>query len=326
MEIPPEILQSLIELGFTKYEVLTYWTLLVYGPSTAKEISIRSGIPYNRVYDTISSLKVRGFVTEIEGNPKVYAAYSPRIAFLRFKKELDEISEKLEKAISEVKREERCRPSIWRSHDFEEAIEMFKETLESSENEVIVVTPSEFFKSIRETLIGILDRGVTLSLYIDKVPDISDFEGRGNFFLRRFTKFNHLIGLADGKVVATIQNVSFMPPSPPSFKSTFKEIIFSQYSLTLEIFKESSLEVEQIMNPQDIRFFAVFHAADFVKRHLPSSTIFSEIVGRNVKTGEVEKLYGKVVGYTLSFREGVNNIQIETEKGIVKGRGNVRGN
>lgn len=109
-----------------------------------------------------------------------------------------------------------------------------------------------------------------------------------------------------------------MPPSPPSFKSTFKEIIFSQYSLTLEIFKESSLEVEQIMNPQDIRFFAVFHAADFVKRHLPSSTIFSEIVGRNVKTGEVEKLYGKVVGYTLSFREGVNNIQIETEKGIVK--------
>ena len=64
MEIPPEISHALSEIGFTKYEILTYWTLLVYGPSTAKEISTKSGIPYNRVYDTISSLKLRGFVTE----------------------------------------------------------------------------------------------------------------------------------------------------------------------------------------------------------------------------------------------------------------------
>ncbi len=318
MEIPPEIAQALSEIGFTKYEILTYWTLLVNGPSTAKEISSRSGIPYNRVYDTISSLKIRGFVTEVDGNPKVYAAYSPRIAFFRFKRELDGIMRKLEEALKKAKRDEEHRPSIWRSRDFEEALEMFKETLESARKEVIVVTPSEFFGNIKEDLVEVLDRGVTLSLYTDRVPDLSEFKGRGNLFVRIFGKLNHLIGMADGREVVTIQNVSFMPKSPPSFKSTYREIIFSQYSLILEIFKESTLEFEEITNPRDIRFFAIFHAADLARRHLHEGTIIGEIVGKNVKTGEVEELQGTVVGYTFSLKEGINNIHLETERGLVK--------
>jgi len=317
MEIPPEISHALSEIGFTKYEILTYWTLLVYGPSTAKEISTKSGIPYNRVYDTISSLKLRGFVTEIEGTPKVYAAYSPRIAFFRFKKELEDIMKKLEIELNNVKKEER-RPAIWRSRSFDEAIEMFRESLYSAKNEVIVVTPSEFFETIRKDLIKTLERGVTLSLYIDKIPDLSEFRGKGNFFVRQFYKLNHLIGMTDGKEIVTIQNVSFRPSSPPSFKATYPEIIFSQYSLIIEIFKESSLEVEEIVNPQDIRFFAMFHAADFVKRHINDRTLIAEVIGRNLKTGEIETIHGNVIGYTLSFKEAVNNIHLETENGVVK--------
>ena len=317
MEIPPEILHALSEIGFTKYEILTYWTLLVYGPSTAKEISTKSGIPYNRVYDTISSLKLRGFVTEIDGTPKVYAAYSPRIAFFRFKKELEDIMNKLEIELKNVKKEEQ-RPAIWRSRSFDEALEMFRESLYSAKNEVIVVTPSEFFETIKKDLIKTLQRGVTVSLYIDKIPDLSKFRGKGNFFVRQFYKLNHLIGMTDGKEIVTVQNVSFRLSSPPIFKATYPEIIFSQYSLIIEIFKESSMEVEEITNPQDIRFFAMFHAADFVKRHINNGTLIAEVVGRNIKTGEIEKLYGNVVGYTLSFKEAVNNIHLETEKGVVK--------
>ncbi|MCO6040254.1 HTH-type sugar-sensing transcriptional regulator TrmB [Thermococcus alcaliphilus] len=317
MEIPPEISHALSEIGFTKYEILTYWTLLVYGPSTAKEISTKSGIPYNRVYDTISSLKLRGFVTEIEGTPKVYAAYSPRIAFFRFKKELEDIMKKLEIELNNVKKEEQ-RPAIWRSRSFDEAIEMFRESLYSAKNEVIVVTPSEFFETIREDLIKTLERGVTVSLYIDKIPDLSEFKGKGNFFVRQFYKLNHLIGMTDGKEVVTIQNATFDSIGPPSFKSTYPEIIFSQYSLIIEIFKESTLEKEIISNPKDIRFFAMFHAVDFVKNHLKNRNIYAEITGKNLESGRLETLTGRVVGYTLSLREAVNNIHLETENGVVK--------
>ena len=317
MEIHPEILHTLSEIGFTKYEILTYWTLLVHGPSTAKEISTKSGIPYNRVYDTISSLKIRGFVTEVEGTPRIYAAYSPRIAFFRFKKELENIMVKLESEIKKFKREEQ-KPAIWRSQSFEEALEMFRETLRSAKNEVIVVTPSEFFEDIQSDLLKTLEKGVTVSLYIDKIPNLKGFEGVGNLFVRQFYKLNHLIGMADSKEVVNIQNISFRPTLPPSFKATYPEVIFSQYSLIIEIFKESSLEKEYLPNPQDVRFFAMFHAADFVKRHIESIPIMAEVIGKNVKTGETETLHGNVVGYTLSFREAVNNIHLETENGVIK--------
>ncbi|ASJ01124.1 TrmB family transcriptional regulator [Thermococcus gorgonarius] len=317
MEVPPQLAQALNGIGFTKYETLTYWTLLVYGPSTAREISSKSGVPYNRVYDTISSLKRRGFVTEVEGKPKVYVAYSPRIAFLRFKRELDEIMAQFEEALKDVKREEE-RPAIWRSRDFEEALEMFRESLSSAENEVIVVIPSEFFDPIKEDLIGTFERGVTVSIYTDETPDVSEFKGHGNLFLRRFYKLNHIVGMVDGREVITVQNVAFNPRNPPAFKSTYPEIIFSQYSLIIEIFKESKLEKEVLKNPSDLRFFAMFHAADLVKRHLKDSQINAVIWGKNVKTGKEEILQGMVVGYTLSLKEAINNIHVETERGVVK--------
>ncbi|MFA4700426.1 HTH-type sugar-sensing transcriptional regulator TrmB [Pyrococcus kukulkanii] len=318
LDIPPKILYALSEMGFTKYEILTYWTLLVNGPSTAKEISTLSGIPYNRVYDTISSLKLRGFVSEIDGNPKVYAAYSPRIAFFRFKKELEKVMEELERAIKDIRRKENQRPAIWRSKDLEEGLEMVRETLKSAKNEVIIVTPSEFLKQIVDDVIEVLERGTTVSLYIDKLPQNLKVKDVGNLFIRRFSKLNHLIGMADGKEVVTIQNVSFRPKRPPSFKATYPEIIFSQYSLIIEIFKESELIFENIANPHEIKFFAMFHAADFVRRYLKTSDIFARIIGKSIETKEDREILGRVVGYTLSFDSAVNNIHVETEEGVVK--------
>ncbi len=316
MKIAADIAHALNEIGFTKYEILVYWTLLVYGPSTAKEISSRSGVPYNRVYDTISSLKGRGFVTEIKGAPKVYAAYSPRIAFFRFRRGLDMLLRKLEEEVKRAKTEEQ-RPGIWRSQDLREALEMFRESIGSAKNEIVVVTPGEFFKGIVEDLNEALGRGITVSIYTDKIHSDGLKLEAGNFFVRYFYKFNHLVGMVDGREVINIQNISFMPEMPPSFKATYPEVIFSQYSLIMEIFKESKLEEENLSNPSEIRFFAMFHAADFVKRHLNEAPINAEIIGRNIKTGEIERLWGPVVGYTLSLNEAINNILIETEKGVL---------
>ncbi|AIU69493.1 TrmB family transcriptional regulator [Thermococcus eurythermalis] len=317
MEIPSNLMQALSEIGFTKYEILTYWTLLVYGPSTAKEISTKSGVPYNRVYDTVSSLKARGFVTEIEGSPKVYAAYSPRIAFLRFKKELETIVEQLEKALRDVKRDDH-RPAIWRSRSLDEALEMFREAIDSAENEVIVVVPSEFWGQLEEDLLRTFERGVTLSVYTDKAPDPSKFRGRGNLFVREFQRLNHIIGMADGKEVVAVQNAAFKSKNLPAFRSTYPEIIFSHYSLIIEIFKESALRLEVINNPDDLRFFAMFHAVDFASRHLKDRRLMATIRAKHVETGKEETISGLVVGYTLSLREAINNLHVETEGGIVK--------
>ncbi|HIP89110.1 MAG TPA: TrmB family transcriptional regulator [Thermococcus paralvinellae] len=318
MEISEKVLAMLTRLGFTKYEVLTYWTLLVYGPSTAKEISEKSGIPYNRVYDTIASLKARGFVSEIESSPRVYVAFSPSIAFLRFKKEVDNIKKQLEKELKKVKVKEEERPGIWRTKDLDEAVEMIKESLDISEYEVILVAPEKFLEKIEGNIKNALKKGVTVSLYTEERIDLSDFAKIGNLFVRKFHRLNHFIGMFDGREVIDIQNIGFRPRNPPSFKATYPEIIFSQYSFIREAFKGSTLILESIKRKDNLRFFTTFHAVDLIRRHLNDSNIYAEIIARNLTTGEFEELRGRIVGYTIAMEEGIDNFDLETDKGIFK--------
>jgi len=318
MEVSGKVIRMMTNVGFTKYEVLVYWTLLVYGPSTAKEISERSGVPYNRVYDTIASLKARGFVSEVDSSPKVYVAYSPRVAFLKLKRDIDAIKEELERELKRVKKSPEERPGIWRAKDLDSALEMVIESLENSSYEAILVAPEKFLERLEASIKDALKRGVTLSLYTGESIDLSDLARLGNVYVRKFHRLNHFIGMFDGREVIDIQNIGFHPRNPPSFKATYPEIIFSQYGFIREAFKESELILEGIKNPNDIRFFTTFHAVDLIKRHINEGDIYAKVVGRNLSTGEIEELEGKVVGYTVALEEGIDNFDLETEKGVVK--------
>ncbi len=318
MEISEKVLTMLTRLGFTKYEVLTYWVLLVHGPSTAKEISERSGIPYNRVYDTIASLKSRGFVSEIEGSPRVYVAFSPSISFMKFKKEVDEIRQKLDEELKKVKVKKEERPGIWRTKDLEEAVEMVRESINESQYEIILVAPEKFLEKLESSIKTALKKGVTVSLYTEEKIMLSTLSGIGNLFVRKFHKLNHFIGMFDGKEVIDIQNIGFRPRNPPSFKATYPEIIFSQYSFIREAFKESTLILEEIKRSNDLRFFTTFHAVDVIRRHINNNSIFAEIIAKNLTTGDLEELRGRVVGYTVGLEEGIDSFDLETDEGIVK--------
>jgi len=313
-----KIMRAMARLGFTKYEVLTYWTLLVNGPSTAREISEESGIPYNRVYDTVTTLKARGFVTEVEGTPRVYAAFSPAISFMRLKNEIDDLQKLFEEELSKSKRKDQERPAIWRTTDIEEAIEMVKESIENSKYEIILVAPEKFLEKIQRDLEKALLRGVTLSLYTGGDTSLNGLRKKGNLFIRRFHKLNHFIGMFDGKEVIDIQNIGLRPRNPPSFKATYPEIIFAQYAFVREAFKESELILEDIKRKNDIRFFTTFHAVDIIKRYLPKKRIYAEVIGRNLATNEIETLAGEVVGYTVLLEEGVDNFDLKTNGKIVK--------
>ncbi|ADT84946.1 HTH-type sugar-sensing transcriptional regulator TrmB [Thermococcus barophilus] len=318
MEISEKVLGMLTRLGFTKYEILTYWTLLVYGPSTAKEISERSGIPYNRVYDTIASLKTRRFVSEIDGSPRVYVAFSPSIAFLRFKKEVDEIKEQLEEELKRIKVKTEERPGVWRTKELDEAIEMVRESLERVEYEAILLSPGKFFIEIKDSLRNALKKGATLSIYTEGNIDLSELTNIGNLFVRKFHRLNHFIGMFDGREVINIQNIGFEPKNPPSFKATYPEIIFSQYSFLREAFGESELILEDINQKNELRFFADFHAVDVIRRYLGKCDIYAEVIAKSLSTNEIEELRGKVVGYTFALNEGIDNFELETDRGILK--------
>ncbi|GBF09914.1 hypothetical protein apy_16390 [Aeropyrum pernix] len=75
--ISREIVDKLTSLGFKEYEARVYAALVLYGPSKAGEISLRSGVPRPRVYDVLRDLIAKGFVERTQGSPTYYRAVDP---------------------------------------------------------------------------------------------------------------------------------------------------------------------------------------------------------------------------------------------------------
>jgi sugar-specific transcriptional regulator TrmB len=73
-------LQRLIEVGFNRYEAQAYVALIGYDQSTAVEIADRSGVPRQRIYDVLDSLRDKGMIEMREGRPSRHTARPPAAA------------------------------------------------------------------------------------------------------------------------------------------------------------------------------------------------------------------------------------------------------
>ncbi|OYT44170.1 hypothetical protein B6U84_04675, partial [Candidatus Bathyarchaeota archaeon ex4484_40] len=60
------------DIGLSEYEARAYISLLENGPSTARRLSMISGIPRTKIYGTLKKLIERDLVIEIPGNPKMF--------------------------------------------------------------------------------------------------------------------------------------------------------------------------------------------------------------------------------------------------------------
>ncbi len=112
-----ESIKLLKEFGLNSYEAKAYLGLLKLGKAPANEVSRVSGVPPQRVYDSLKGLEEKGFVYTLNGKPKVYVPASVRDALLgriyqlktEFEKRerfLRELVEELEKLLSGLYREE----------------------------------------------------------------------------------------------------------------------------------------------------------------------------------------------------------------------------
>ena len=64
-------------MGLSKYQACAYLALLGHDESTAVEVAERSGVPRQRVYDVLASLKERALVATKNGRPMRYTAWAP---------------------------------------------------------------------------------------------------------------------------------------------------------------------------------------------------------------------------------------------------------
>jgi len=151
------------ELGLTDYETRAYLALLERGVLTASQISENAGVPYSKVYETLTSLERKGWIETERSRPSRYYPKAPSEALATAKLQLEEEVKVWEKTISNElqpfyeKREIREKPDIWILRGEFSTIAKLKEMLEKTKIELMVAAPV-FLKALADLVVPVLQQ------------------------------------------------------------------------------------------------------------------------------------------------------------------------
>lgn len=99
-----DLVQKLQSSGLTEYESKIFLALVSHGTLSAREISKFSGVPKNRVYDSVEELKKKGMINIILGKVKKFQSIAPEKAINNlYSFQLSELENKKEETVSLVK-------------------------------------------------------------------------------------------------------------------------------------------------------------------------------------------------------------------------------
>jgi len=151
------------ELGLTDYETRAYIALLERGVLTASLVSENAGVPYSKVYETLTSLECKGWIEIKQGRPGRYYPKAPFEALATAKLQLEEKLKMWEKTVSSElqpfyeKREIREKPDIWILRGEFSTITKLREMLDKTKSELMVAAPI-FPKALADSVTPILQR------------------------------------------------------------------------------------------------------------------------------------------------------------------------
>ena len=101
-----EVRNFLYGLELTKYETEVYLALLKYGPQNYKEITKRSGVPYGKIYYTLTALTKKGWIQSIHKRPRIFHVTNPEEVLqnhlARIQKQIHELEELFRKVIPHI--------------------------------------------------------------------------------------------------------------------------------------------------------------------------------------------------------------------------------
>ncbi|MHA1847239.1 MAG: TrmB family transcriptional regulator [Promethearchaeota archaeon] len=98
--VPEKVIKALEDINLTQYEISLYLTLIQKGPLNARELSDESSVPYSRIYNILSLLLEKGFITRDDSSrPSTFVANSPDEALMLARKRLIDDFEKNSKVI-----------------------------------------------------------------------------------------------------------------------------------------------------------------------------------------------------------------------------------
>jgi len=191
--------KALLDLGLSSYEVKVYSTLVSYGSLNAIELSRISHVPYNKIYEVLSSLEKKGFIKVEDKRPAIYHPVEPKLAFEKLKKEMEErIQSNIDTALSELsyffeKKGVKEKSDVWLIRGKDEIIAKLKDMITRCRIEIFASIPkiSENLLSVSAILGGLSLKNIKAYIivssdlsktYVDSLKTIAHVRIAGKMF------------------------------------------------------------------------------------------------------------------------------------------------
>lgn len=200
-----DVINDLMQAGFTEYEARVYLSLLASHPASAYTISQNSGVPHSRVYDISRRLIAGGYAVSSGTNPETFSPLSPEELIDKINRDNSKLTENLKMKLKRVDFTPDFDP-VWNIKTQEETIEKVREIVKGAEKKIYLGVWLEDFLLIKEDLRQADARGVKTFMLIYGRADI-DF-GCYFFHDRDHIENSSIIGrnidcTADSKVCIT---------------------------------------------------------------------------------------------------------------------------
>jgi len=97
-----DFIDALRAMGLSQYESQVYLALLGEGGSDVATVIRKAAIPQNKAYEALASLERKGFAELLLGDRKRYRAAEPKLAFERYRREVEGTLGQAEFAMREI--------------------------------------------------------------------------------------------------------------------------------------------------------------------------------------------------------------------------------
>jgi sugar-specific transcriptional regulator TrmB len=150
-DVKNQIIESMLSLGFNKYEAHAYVTLLLDPSKTAYEISKLSEVPQSKIYETMKKLVDRGLATAKGYKPIKYIALPLESYLDQYKTEVTDAVEFLKKNINAVAKQPTIE-YIVHFNTLSQFISKVEDVLSRSEKSIYLEIWAQDYHHIREAL------------------------------------------------------------------------------------------------------------------------------------------------------------------------------
>lgn len=154
------------EIGLTKYEATIYAALVSHGPSGVSDINRSTGIPRNKIYETLDILAKRGIAELQPGRPVIFKAVPPKVAIGQF---VEHYNKKARDALSLLLQQEASgqadkAENVWLMSTYEAIKHKLADEITQAKKSFFALEayPPDFLIAVKSVLKAAGERGVAV--------------------------------------------------------------------------------------------------------------------------------------------------------------------